>query len=112
MSNCPYCGKEIQEGERYCWHCENDISKAADEKESPKCFIATAAYGTPFAEEINILRDYRDKKLKNNFFGMAFIKFYYRASPPVAKIISKREFLRKAARTVLKPVIKLIKKLN
>ena len=112
MVNCPYCGKEIQEGERYCWHCENDISKVADEGESQKCFIATAAYGTPFAEEINILRSYRDKKLKNNFFGMAFINFYYRISPPIAKVISKHEFLRKITRAVLKPVTELIKKLN
>src|SRR3989344_2019489 len=112
MTNCPYCGKEVQEGERYCWHCENDISKVADEEESPKCFIATAAYGTPFAEEIEILRNFRDKKLKNSFLGTAFIKYYYRTSPPIAKIISEHGFLRKAARAMLKPVIKLIKRIN
>lgn len=112
MVNCPYCGKEIQEGERYCWHCENDISKVTDEEEAPKCFIATAAYGTPFAEEINILRNFRDKRIKNNFIGMVFIKFYYKISPPIAKIISKNKFLRKITRVILKPVIKIIEKIN
>jgi|ETNmetMinimDraft_11_1059920.scaffolds.fasta_scaffold93608_2 hypothetical protein len=110
MTNCPYCGKEVKEGERYCHHCENDISKIADEKENPKCFIATAAYGTRFAEEINILRDFRDKKLRNSFIGNVFINFYYKTSPPIANIISKNEFLKKVVRTVLKPIIRIIKK--
>ena len=112
MANCPYCGKEIGEGERYCWHCENDISKAADEEEAAKCFIATAAYGTPYAEEINILRDFRDKKLRSNVTGRTFIKFYYKISPPAARAISKNKFLRKAVRIILKPVVKFIKKID
>ena len=112
MTNCPHCGKEIQEGERYCWHCENDISEAADEEESPKCFIATAAYGTPYAEEINILRKFRDKKLKNNVIGINFIKIYCKISLPIAKIISKHELLKKIVRVTLKPIIKFVKKIN
>jgi len=36
MVNCPYCGKELSEDERYCWHCENDLSKIKDEEEKPK----------------------------------------------------------------------------
>jgi len=110
MTNCPYCGKKVKEGERYCYHCENDLSKIADEKESPKCFIATAAYGTPFAQEINILREFRDKKLYNNLIGTAFVKFYYKVSPPIAKIIAKSEFLKKGTRFILKPIVKIVKK--
>jgi len=36
MTDCPYCGKEIGEDERYCWHCENDLSEIKDKKEKPK----------------------------------------------------------------------------
>ena len=36
MVNCPHCGKELSEDEKYCWHCENDVSKEQDEGEKPK----------------------------------------------------------------------------
>jgi len=35
MAKCPYCGKELFETERYCWHCEHDVSKAIDKDEKP-----------------------------------------------------------------------------
>jgi len=111
MTDCPYCGKEVKEGERYCWHCENDISKVTDEEEASKCFIATAAYGR-FAQEIEILREFRDKKLKNNFLGNKFIDVYYKISPGIAKIVYKNEFLKKIVRMALKPIIKIVKKIN
>ena len=38
-------------------------------KYQSQCFIATAAYGTPFAQEIEILRYWRDKKLKKAVWG-------------------------------------------
>ncbi|MBS3102391.1 hypothetical protein J4458_03005 [Candidatus Woesearchaeota archaeon] len=112
MANCPYCGKKIKEGERYCWHCENDVSGIVDKEEAPKCFIATAAYGTPFAREVGILRNFRDKKLRKNFIGIVFIKFYYKTSPAVAKIISKNKFLKKIVRIALKPAVKFAEKIN
>ena len=28
---CPYCGKKIAEDERYCYHCEQDISKTTED---------------------------------------------------------------------------------
>lgn len=33
MIKCPYCGKELTQNERFCWHCENDISELRDEEE-------------------------------------------------------------------------------
>lgn len=111
MTKCPYCGKELGENERYCFHCENDLSKLADKGEKPKCFIATAAYGSPFVKEVMILRDFRDKKLKNNFFGSLFVKLYYKTSPPIANFVEKSEFIKNIVRRSLKPIIKLISKI-
>lgn len=33
MTDCPYCGKELSEDEKYCWHCENDLSHIVDKRE-------------------------------------------------------------------------------
>lgn len=75
-----------------------------------KCFIATAAYGSPMAHEVILLRGYRDSYLTNTFLGRAFVKAYYLFSPPIARVISKSEFLKAITRLILKPVISLVKR--
>ena len=84
-----------------------------DYNEEPKeqaCFIATAAYGTPLAEEVNILRQFRDEFLKANLMGRAFVRTYYRLSPPVARHISKHRTLRTLVRRCLVgPLVSLSK---
>ncbi len=73
------------------------------------CFIATAAYGTPMAQEINVLRDARDSYLLNNTLGTAFVDTYYRLSPPVADAVAKSPVLSATIRFVLTPIVFLIK---
>tara|TARA_Y100000588_G_C14044034_1_gene834136 strand:+ start:82 stop:1005 length:924 start_codon:yes stop_codon:yes gene_type:complete len=73
------------------------------------CFIATAAYGTPFAKEIDVLRNWRDEVLETSYSGRLFIKTYYTLSPPVAGNISGSSVKRKAVRTVLGPIVKILK---
>ena len=75
-----------------------------------RCFIATAAYGTPCAPEINVLRKWRDEGLTTNKSGQLFVKFYYIISPPVAKFISKSALLKKGVRLILKPFINHLSK--
>lgn len=75
-----------------------------------RCFIATAAYGTPLADEINILRKFRDNSLQLSPIGKRFIDFYYLISPPIAKFISSRSCLRKFVRSILKPLVTFLKK--
>ena len=58
------------------------------------CFIATAAYGTDTASELDILREYRDEVLLPNSLGTKFVSFYYKTSPPIANFISQHEVLR------------------
>jgi hypothetical protein len=74
------------------------------------CFIATAAYGTPTAEEINILREFRDKVLRRrNQLGAKLVSLYYKTSPPIADFISQKEALRTAVRVCLiDPIVAIL----
>jgi hypothetical protein len=62
------------------------------------CFIATAAYGTDTAQEIDSLREFRDVILLPNSLGAKFVSFYYKTSPPMAGFISRHDVLRAIVR--------------
>lgn len=68
------------------------------------CFIATAAYGTPLAGEIDALRQFRDQYLMTNPAGRLLVSLYYISSPPLANLISKHEGLRAVIRMALEPI--------
>jgi hypothetical protein len=65
------------------------------------CFIATAAYGTPMANELNRLRAVRDASLLTRPAGAAIVDAYYRLSPPAAAWIADRPSARAAVRALL-----------
>lgn len=68
------------------------------------CFIATASYGHD-SGEVGLLCEFRDKCLLTNPLGTAFVKAYYKLSPPVADFIAEREPLKATVRLALKPLI-------
>jgi hypothetical protein len=73
------------------------------------CFIATAAYGTDRAKEIDFLREFRDKVLLPNSLGAEFVSLYYKMSPPVADFISQHDVLRIAVRVgFVDPIVKML----
>jgi hypothetical protein len=73
------------------------------------CFIATAAYGTDTAEEINLLREFRDVALLPSGLGAEFVSLYYEISPPIAGVILQHDFLRTAVRVgFIDPVVAIL----
>jgi hypothetical protein len=62
------------------------------------CFIATAAYGTETAPQLDTLRDFRDQVLLENAVGSRFVDAYYRLSPPVADFVASSDFVRAIVR--------------
>lgn len=73
------------------------------------CFIATAAFGTPFLPEVAALRSFRDRVLLTNAPGRLFVALYYRTSPPLADFIAGHDWLRAGVRTLLRPLVWLAK---
>jgi hypothetical protein len=73
------------------------------------CVVTTAAYGTPMAEEIQLLREFRDRYLLTNLLGKSVTDLYYRVSPPMARLISEHPSLKPIVRAGLWPAITLAK---
>jgi len=76
------------------------------------CFLATASYGSPMADEVQFLRRYRDNILKRNRIGelalSLFERFYYSFSPRLARLISGRKTLRYLSRFfVADPIVNI-----
>jgi hypothetical protein len=71
------------------------------------CFVATAAWGSPLAEEIGVLRRLRDRELLSNGVGRSLVAGYYRVGPLLAGVIREQPWLRALARTALTPLIEL-----
>ena len=79
---------------------------ADDEPPVPTgCFIATAAYGTPMAEEVQILRKFRDGYLLTNPVGQSFVNLYYSVSPPIGEFITQHPGLKPMVRAGLVPAV-------
>jgi hypothetical protein len=73
------------------------------------CFIATAAYGTDTAWQLDILREFRDAVLLPNGLGAKFVSFYHKTSPPVADFISQDAVLRTVVRVgFVDPIVKIL----
>jgi hypothetical protein len=68
------------------------------------CFVATAAFGAPWAAQVAALRAFRDGFLKPSATGTDLVRFYYAYSPPLARVIAGEPLLRGLARVVLQPV--------
>ena len=74
-----------------------------------RCFIATAAWGSPYAAEVAELRRFRDERLMTNVMGRSFVAAYVEVSPPIADAIAERPLLRAAVRATLIPVVATIR---
>jgi hypothetical protein len=66
-----------------------------------ECFIATAAYGTATAEQIDVLRDFRDVALLKSSAGSQFVALYYQFSPAIADLMARSDLLRTLVRELL-----------
>jgi hypothetical protein len=88
-------------------YCDSIVGADANEADASLptlCFIATASYGQD-SGEVGLLCKFRDECLLTNPLGTAFVKAYYKLSPPIADFIRESEPLKAAVRFGLKPLV-------
>jgi len=87
-------------------HTVNPLSSSpAAASGDDDCFIATAAFGSPLAPQVQLLREVRDQYLLPHPVGQGLVALYYTLSPPLAEMIAGSETLRAIVRAGLTPII-------
>lgn len=73
------------------------------------CLIATAAYGTELAPQVQMLREIRDNTVMETSSGSAFMsgfnQIYYSFSPTIADMERENPVLREMVRVLITPMI-------
>ena len=73
------------------------------------CIIASVAYGSELAPEVQFLRGFRDGPVTSTFAGSQFMRvfnaFYYSFSPTVAQFVGRDSLLSTATRALIAPLL-------
>lgn len=83
----------------------NTPTKVVGLLDDKNCFIATAAFGSAMAPEVESFRKFRNRYLLSNSAGRMFVKFYYKHSPAYAHMIAENETMRTLVRGSLWPLL-------
>ena len=73
------------------------------------CFIATAVYGSYEADEVLVLREFRDRELAPSGLGRSLIRLYYIVSPPLADLLEVFPLAKQPAKYVLDKIVGYVK---
>ena len=91
---------------------EKSIMKSSTEESSEEgggCLIATAAYGSELAPQVQLLREIRDNQLMNTESGSAFMAtfndVYYSFSPIIADYERENPYFKEGIKIVITPMI-------
>ena len=95
---------------------------APDNNDTPKgeenggCLIATAAFGSEMAPQVQQLRELRDNTILKTGSGMAFMtsfnQFYYSFSPAVADLEREHPLFKEVVKMTLTPMLSTLSLLN
>ena len=84
-------------------------SETANETPGGGCLIATAAYGTEMAPQVQFLREIRDNTVLSTSSGVAFMtgfnSLYYSFSPTIADMERDNPLFQEAVRAFITPMI-------
>ena len=100
----PICGPGTELVDGFCI-----LLTPGPEENGGGCLIATAAYGTELAPQVQLLREIRDNTVLQTQSGSAFIdsfnSFYYSFSPSIADLERQNPVFREAVKMAVTPLI-------
>jgi hypothetical protein len=83
-----------------------------DLKTRSDCLIVTATFGSPMASEVQLVRDFRDNTIQQEYLGSRYVTalnaMYYSFSPFVARTIDQNPWVKPAMRLVLAPLLGIV----
>lgn len=86
-----------------------DVSAQPDDNGNGGCLVATAAYGTELAPQVQLLREVRDGTLLNTSAGMGFMttfnSIYYTFSPTISDWERQNPLFKEAVRIAITPML-------
>ncbi len=88
-----------------CDRAERALQRAPAGGGAPRCFVATAVYGSSEAPQVMVLRRYRDAVLLRHRAGRAFVRLYYAVSPGLARRLRDVSPVRRLLRRGLDAIV-------
>ena len=92
------------------------VSQPAEEKKGGGCLIATAAFGSEMAPQVQFLRELRDNTVLQTQSGTSFMtgfnQFYYSFSPAVADLERENPAFKETVKLTLTPLLTSLTLLN
>ena len=89
--------------------CQVVTDKEPEAKGGGGCLIATAAYGTELAPQVQFLREIRDNTVMSTAYGAAFMtgfnQLYYSFSPTIADMERENPMFQEAVRAFITPMV-------
>ena len=83
----------------------------AESGEVDACFVATAAYGSLLANDVSMLRQFRDTAMRGHVPGELLVAGYYTFGPALAELIRPSATARSAARSALAPMVEAARRM-
>jgi len=74
------------------------------------CYAATVAYDDPLADEVEVLRDFRDSVMAQTEAGRHLIELYYQHGPSLALLAMRHPELKAAIKIGLDHLVRLLEK--
>ena len=88
---------------------DGKVEQVAKEKKKGGCLIATAAFGSEMAPQVQFLRELRDNTILQTESGSAFMsgfnQFYYSFSPAIADYERENPAFKEAVKITLTPLL-------
>jgi peptide/nickel transport system substrate-binding protein len=90
----------------------SDASEPSGTSNGGKCLIATATFGSELAPQVQLLREFRDKRIMSTVSGSSFMgvfnAWYYSFSPYVADYEREQPWLQQTAKGFIYPTLAIL----